>query len=73
MELTLSSLGTFTNKSGKMMISDPCYEKGTWCQGIVDNVRTGAWVGYVDKSDEGEWGIRCANVYAIHNSFDKEF
>ena len=44
--------------SGKMVLSDPCYELGTWCQGITENVKNGTWVGVLEQSDEGAWGVR---------------
>ena len=44
--------------SGKMVLSDPCYELGTWCQGIAENVKNGTWVGVLEQSDEGAWGVR---------------
>jgi hypothetical protein len=43
----LKEVGIFEVKSGELMISDPCYELGTWCQGILDNVKNGKWIGYV--------------------------
>ena len=33
---------TFTVESGQLIISDPCYTVGTWCQGIV-SAKTGLW------------------------------
>lgn len=44
--------------SGKMVLSDPGYELGTWCQGVVDNVKNGTWVGVLEQSDDGAWGVR---------------
>lgn len=32
-------LGTFENKSGTLIVSDPCYDLGTWCQGIIENAK----------------------------------
>lgn len=48
----------FEVTSGKMVLSDPCYELGTWCQGIAENVKNGTWVGVLEQSDEGAWGVR---------------
>jgi len=61
-------LGSFKSDSGKLMVSDPCYERNVWCQGIIDNSATGDWKAYVYHSDEGDWGIRCAALLAIHSS-----
>lgn len=48
----------FEVTSGKMVLSDPCYELGTWCQGVAENVKNGTWVGVLEQSDEGGWGVR---------------
>ena len=44
-------------ESGSVVVSDPCYTIPTWCQGIVDNVKNGRWMGFVEYSDEGDWGL----------------
>ncbi|KYH29044.1 hypothetical protein CLTEP_27390 [Clostridium tepidiprofundi DSM 19306] len=59
------NLGTFENKSGKMVISDPIYELGTWCQGVLD-VKKGKYNAFLIKSDEGNWGIRCKEILVFH-------
>lgn len=28
----------------KVMVSDPCYRVGTWCQGVIENARPGKWI-----------------------------
>lgn len=60
------NLGTFEVESGRLMISDPCYHKGTWCQGELKNVRNGSWNATVVETNEGEWGVRCAELIATH-------
>jgi Protein of unknown function (DUF4241) len=62
-------LGKFDIKSGKAMVSDPCYTKGTWCQGELDKVKNGEWVANVEQSDEGMWGIRNSELIAYHNQY----
>jgi len=44
--------------SGKMVLSDPCYKLGTWCQSVVENVKNGTWVGVLEQSNEVGWGVR---------------
>jgi len=34
---------TFEIQTGKVYVSDPCYEVGTWCQLHLEKVRTGTW------------------------------
>lgn len=36
-------LGIFKIESGVARISDPCYDKKTWCAGTVSNVMNGDW------------------------------
>jgi hypothetical protein len=59
-------LGTFEVKSGKLVVSDPCYERGTWCHGILEGVKNGKWVAGVSHSDERGWGIRNAELLVQH-------
>ena len=40
-----NSVGGFEVKSGKLMVSDPCYKKDTWCQKVLNDVRNGKWNG----------------------------
>jgi hypothetical protein len=65
-------LGTFTVKSGRFIISDPCYNRGTWCSGMLENVMRGEWKAYVLRRDTGSWGVRCAELIVCHNEFPFE-
>ncbi len=44
-------LGSFEIESGKVRISDPCYDKDTWCAGTIDNVKKGSWFAETKKID----------------------
>ena len=68
-DLESKRIGTFEVKSGKVRISDPCYELDTWCAGTINKVRKGVWQAEVIKSDEGSWGNRCAVLLAYHKDF----
>ena len=57
---------TFDVTSGKMVCSDPCYELGTWCQGVIDNVRNGKWEAGIATSDEGGWGERISHLWVFN-------
>lgn len=57
------NLGTFEVKSGKVIVSDPCYTRGTWCAGSLE-VPNGIWEASTEESDEGSWGIRTASLIA---------
>ena len=45
----------------KVDITDPCYDKDVWCRMTVD-CEPGEYKGYVELSDEGEWGIRVKSI-----------
>lgn len=45
----------------KVDITDPCYDKGTWCR-ITEKCEPGIYTGYVEIFDEGEWGKRVASI-----------
>lgn len=59
-----SYLGSFRLVSGKVMVSDPCYTQGTWCQHLLDNVRRGEWTAIRTWVDQGDWGIRVGSLAA---------
>ena len=54
---------------GQVMVSDPCYNNGVWCQGVVENVLPGKYQCWYIESDEGNWGKRVAKLYAVHEDF----
>jgi hypothetical protein len=64
---------TFEIKSGKMVVSDPCYTTNppTWCQTILENVKNGTWVASVEIKDFGGWGERVHWLYATHTSNER--
>lgn len=68
--------GTLTKEfevvSGKVRITDPCYDAGTWCSTEVEKVKNGKWNAFVTKSDEGDWGMRCAVLEVWHSDYKKE-
>lgn len=56
--------------SGRMVLSDPCYShpnvKKVWCQGVIENVKNGTWVGFVERMDRSGWGVRNATLMSIN-------
>jgi len=58
----------FEITSGKMIVTDPCYDKETWCQAKLDNVKIGPWWATVEYSDEDDWGVRVAQIWVWHDS-----
>lgn len=67
-----NELGSFENESGSFIISDPCYEIGTWCAGRLDDVAIGKWNAFVTRTDEQDWGIRCSEISAYHETAIRE-
>lgn len=55
----------FKITSGKMIVTDPCYEPGTWCAHEI-TVKNGDWETEIIMSDEGDWGSRVAEIRANH-------
>ena len=39
------------NLNDTVMVSDPCYRVGVWCQGEINNVLEGAYNVYISKDD----------------------
>ncbi len=56
----------FNVTSGKMVCSDPCYDLGTWCQGVIDNVKNGKWEADIANSNEGDWGDRISHLWVFN-------
>ena len=52
--------------SGKMILSDPCYSVPTWCQGVVENVKNGEWIGIAELTNQGQWGDRISMLLSMN-------
>lgn len=51
-------LGNFDLTEKTVIVSDPCYKLGTWCQGKLDNVKPGTWEAVVMEDESyGIFGI----------------
>ena len=61
-----TTLGAFEVTSDKLVISDPCYDLGTWCMGTIPNVKPGLWSASIGVVDTGEFGKRVAYLSAFH-------
>ncbi len=60
MVATKELVGSMTLNS-KVDITDPCYDKGTWCR-MTTKCEPGEYTGYAIIFDEGEWGKRVASI-----------
>lgn len=69
METKTYNLGSI-ELDNKVYISDPCYGFDTWCQKVLDNVKSGTYLGFVNKvpSDWGS-GLRVSDIYVLHKDY----
>lgn len=67
--LQIVTLGDFTVSSGQLIVTDPCYEKGTWCQGILTNVKNGLWEAFTGLKRQDGWGVRNQYLRVAHKNF----
>lgn len=51
-----------------MIVTDPCYEPGTWCTAVLD-VKKGNWYSEIVMTDEGDWGTRVAELIVFHEDY----
>ena len=54
----------------KVMVSDPCYNVGTWCQGAVESVVPGTYHCYVEYCYDDLWGNRVAAIEVVNECFN---
>jgi hypothetical protein len=62
----ICGLGTFILSTPTLLVTDPCYEKGTWCTGELE-ARTGEWAAQVTMRSSFS-GHRNAILLVAHNS-----
>ena len=60
------AIGEFTVVSGKVYVTDPCYEKGGRYQALVKNVKNGKWFAFIERGDED----RPAILKVVHEDYD---
>jgi len=63
-------IGTFEITSGKVIVSDPCYNRDTWCMGDLHHVKNGEWRAYLHIFDLGDWGNRVGYIRCYHKDHD---
>jgi hypothetical protein len=61
----MEKIGEFEVVSGVMRISDPCYDRNTWCADKVPVV-LGTWNAYVSMVDKRDWGRRVSMLTVAH-------
>ena len=65
-------LGEFTVLSGRLAVSDPCYDTDVWCRGELENVMNGTWHASAVEMQTGSWGRRIARLIAVHENYADE-
>lgn len=58
--------------SNEVMVSDPGYEVGIFCQHKLTNVLPGEYHCMVQKFDDRYWGNRCSYIIAVHKDYNTE-
>lgn len=61
-------MSTFTVSSNKIIVTDPCYDIGTWCTATLEHVRNGTYHAEVNSENKGVWGDRIADITIYHSS-----
>ena len=67
---TSNSLGEFAVTSGVLRVSDPCYERETWCSGTIEPAIKGYWTAQAVFFDEGSWGNRVGYLIVQHKDYN---
>ena len=65
-------LGAFEVVSGRLAVSDPCYDTDVWCRGELENVMNGIWHATAVEVYTGSWGRRIARLIAVHENYMDE-
>lgn len=62
----IERLGSFELTGDKLMVTDPCYTRGTWCQGVIDNCVPGFWHAWTHMTTDTDGrGTRVAELEAM--------
>jgi len=57
-ERTYEPIGTFHVNGTEIRVSDPSYNKDTWCNTVLKNMKSGNYEVYISHKDCGDWGSR---------------
>lgn len=59
----------FIEIENEVMVSDPCYKPGTWCQGVIRNMKPGQYLVCGEIVDCDTWGNRVSRIWIIHEAY----
>ena len=63
------NLGKFDVVSGRLAVSDPCYDEDVWCRGEIDNAKNGSWFAFADEKAIERWGEAFTRLIAVHEDY----
>ena len=66
--MSIQEMG-FIHIGNSAMVSDPCYRPGTWCQGVLNNMKPGAYAVYGEILDCSTWGNRVSRIWIVHEDY----
>lgn len=66
MNLEQIRIGEFEVTGDALVISDPCYEPGTWCMGHILDAKPGIWEAFIGMYHDKDFGDRVAYLAAYH-------
>ena len=66
---SMLELGSFEVISGKLAVSDPCYDTDVWCRGELENCKTGTWAASALEKHMGMWRHRICKLIAVHEDY----
>ena len=55
----------------KVIVTDPCYDVDTWCNGILDNVKPGKWHTEAKSINKNNNGNHCTELIIWHSDYEK--
>ena len=64
-------IGIFNHNGNQIDITDPCYDKGTWCR-TTQELPRGTYDCGVEIVDCGDWGKRIAKSFIIKEDYSYE-
>lgn len=59
---------TFNITSGKIRVTDPCYDRDTWCTGVLENCANGQWIASTEMCEDTGWGRRVSELVICHST-----
>ena len=66
-----SEIGQDIELGNKVVISDPCYDLDTWCNGVLENVKPGIWHTKAENVNINNWGERCSALIVWHKDVEE--